>query len=106
LLTTFIIAQDGDAAKYGALTNDSGRIGISWALARDDQHTVLQFKWRESGGPIVTEPTHRGFGTTLLKAAFADVRLDYAADGLSCEFAVPLGLNGDGDAHVSLPAPV
>jgi two-component sensor histidine kinase len=92
-----------NAAKYGALTNGSGRIGISWALARDERHTVLQFKWRESGGPIVTAPTRRGFGTTLLTAAFADVRLDYAADGLSCEFAVPLGRNGNGDAHVPAP---
>jgi two-component sensor histidine kinase len=92
-----------NAAKYGALTNGSGRIGISWALSRDDQRSVLQFKWRESGGPIVTAPTRRGFGTTLLTAAFADVRLDYAADGLSCEFAVPLGRNGNGDAHVPAP---
>jgi len=38
----------------------------------------------------VVTPTRRGFGTTLLKATFGDVRLDYAPEGLMCEIDVPL----------------
>jgi hypothetical protein len=33
-------------------------------------------------------PTHHGFGTSLLKAAFADVRVDYAsADNICCNLS-------------------
>jgi hypothetical protein len=37
--------------------------------------------------------TRHGFGTTLIKAAFPDARIDYAVKGLSCEIEIPLGQN-------------
>lgn len=70
-----------NAAKYGALSNGTGTIGISWTVTGNHSNRILQFSWRESGGPPVMAPLRRGFGTTLLDAAFAGVRFDYAAQG-------------------------
>ncbi len=80
-----------NAAKYGALSNASRKVEVSWALAGNGKGNRLKFKWQERGGPPVIAPTRYGFGTSLLNATFSDVRLDYAVEGLSCEFDVPLG---------------
>jgi two-component sensor histidine kinase len=78
-----------NAAKYGALSNRNGKVEIYWTIAREDETTNrLKLKWQERGGPQVAQPTRQGFGTTLLKAVFPDVRLDYAIEGLNCEIEV------------------
>ena len=80
-----------NAAKYGALSNGSGKVSVSWAITRQSRNNNLKFKWQESGGPPVAVPTRHGFGTTLVKATFPDARIDYAVKGLSCEIEIPLG---------------
>ena len=81
-----------NAAKYGALSNGSGIVGVSWTIGKgQSNNNNLKFKWQESGGPPVAAPTRQGFGTTLIKAAFPDARLDYSVEGLSCEIAISLG---------------
>jgi two-component sensor histidine kinase len=80
-----------NAAKYGALSNGSGKVGVSWAITRQGKNNKLGFKWRESGGPPVVVPTRQGFGTMLVKATFPDARIDYAVEGLSCEIDIPIG---------------
>jgi two-component sensor histidine kinase len=45
-----------NAAKYGALSNDSGRVKIFWAVARDGKHNRLKFNWKETGVPPVVAP--------------------------------------------------
>jgi PAS domain S-box-containing protein len=79
-----------NAAKYGALSNGSGKVDVSWTLKRQSKNNKLEFKWQESGGPPVVVPTRHGFGTTLVKGAFPDARIDYAVKGLSCEINIPL----------------
>jgi signal transduction histidine kinase/CheY-like chemotaxis protein len=79
-----------NAAKYGALSIQRGMIEVSWNLAGDGENRLLRLMWRESGGPRVAPPARRGFGTSLIQAAFADARLDFAPDGLLCEISVPL----------------
>jgi PAS domain S-box-containing protein len=79
-----------NAAKYGALSNGIGRIAVSWMVPDNYRRRILKFIWQERDGPLVTPPTHRGFGTALLAIAFVGVRLDYAAEGVICEFDVPL----------------
>jgi PAS domain S-box-containing protein len=79
-----------NAAKYGALSNGTGTIGVSWTVAGTEQNRILKFRWQEKGGPPVTRPTRTGFGGALLNIAFGDVHFDYAAEGISCEFDVPL----------------
>jgi hypothetical protein len=56
----------------------------------------LTFKWKETGGPPVVAPTGHGFGTSLLGATFADVRIDYLVEGLTCEINLFLGANQPG----------
>jgi two-component sensor histidine kinase len=79
-----------NAAKYGALSNGSGKVGVSWAITRQGGKNKLRFKWWESGGPPVVAPTRQGFGTMLVKAAFPDARMDYTVEGLSCKIDIPL----------------
>ena len=79
-----------NAAKYGALSNGSGKVGVSWTITRQNGNNNLGFKWRETGGPPVVAPTRHGFGTTLVKATFPDARIDYAVEGVNCEIDIPL----------------
>jgi two-component sensor histidine kinase len=79
-----------NAAKYGAFSNGDGKLAVSWTTTGKNGNKRLKFKWREDGGPPIVAPTHHGFGTSLLKATFADVRIEYASQGLRCEIDIPL----------------
>lgn len=52
-----------NSIKYGALSCDTGTITLQWDVS--DQG--LQLTWIEEGGPRVTQPTGRGFGSRLIK---------------------------------------
>lgn len=80
-----------NAAKYGAFSVERGKVAISWSAPNKGKYNALTFRWRESEGPPVVAPKHRGFGTTLLKAIGAEIRLKFARTGLDCEIDVPLG---------------
>jgi two-component sensor histidine kinase len=86
-----------NAAKYGALSAPDGRVEIRWERGEDE----LRLTWREKDGPPVAPPTRRGFGSRLLEASLRDLggstRLEYAVEGVTAEFAAPLG------AHLSAP---
>jgi PAS domain S-box-containing protein len=74
-----------NAAKYGALSGDGGRVSIRWAVA-DGR---LRLDWKESGGPAVAQPERRGFGSRLIERGLASdlggsARLAFEADGLCC----------------------
>ena len=56
-----------NAVKFGALSNESGRITLSWEVANENEGPKLDFTWRESGGPTVVAPAKDGFGLTLIK---------------------------------------
>ena len=75
-----------NAAKYGALSTEAGRVAIGWALTEGQQIVIT---WRESGGPAVREPTSKGFGSRMIERALAadlgaTVSFNYAAEGLIC----------------------
>ena len=53
-----------NAAKYGSLSAADGRVEIAWSRTADGR---LSLRWIESGGPTVTPPTHRGFGTRIME---------------------------------------
>lgn len=78
-----------NAIKYGALSNDKGRIDIAWQLDEQAPDHPFVLTWREHGGPPVTPPTRRGFGSRLiervLRADFnGDMVITYAPEGLLC----------------------
>jgi two-component sensor histidine kinase len=86
-----------NAAKYGALSDRNGKVGIYWTVVHEGESSRLKLKWQERGGPQVGQPTRQGFGTTLLRAVFPDARFDYAMEGLNCEIEVLLK-TGEPDA--------
>jgi two-component sensor histidine kinase len=78
-----------NAAKYGALSTAAGKVFIDWRLAPGPKSPRLQLTWRETGGPPVSPPAARGFGSRLLERGLAEelqgeVRLDFQPAGLVC----------------------
>ena len=70
-----------NSAKYGALSNTTGKVQVSWTIELDQSGSALKFRWQESGGPPVSPPTRQGFGTQLLRGIFSDVSLEYPVKG-------------------------
>lgn len=60
-----------NAVKYGALSVPDGRLTVGWTTERTEGGTRLHLEWIESNGPLVTPPTRRGFGSTLLARVLA-----------------------------------
>jgi len=84
-----------NAAKYGALSSSAGRARVSWKSYRGENgERRFKFKWEETGGPRVAPPGRSGFGTLLMKQAFADVegqsRLVHAPEGLRFRIDAPM----------------
>ena len=81
-----------NAVKYGALSNTTGRIGIT--SAADEKTQRFRLTWTEIGGPAVQEPTRRSFGTRLINRLAeqlqGNVRLRYEPTGVVYELDVPL----------------
>lgn len=72
-----------NAVKYGALSNETGNVDIAWHL----KDRSLSVSWVEHGGPPVSPPTRKGFGSVVLDTIVrgslsADVRIDYPPEGL------------------------
>jgi PAS domain S-box-containing protein len=78
-----------NAIKYGALSNLEGRVHITWGTKGNGRDSQLIFHWREQGGPPVVAPKRQGFGSTLLRGSFANVRSNFDTNGFSCEIEVP-----------------
>lgn len=81
-----------NAAKYGALSNDDGRVAMTWTLG----DAALDLRWVETGGPPVSPPERRGFGSRLLARGVANelggsVDLEFAPEGVRCRVLAPLG---------------
>ncbi|MBK3404756.1 HAMP domain-containing protein [Methylorubrum populi] len=85
-----------NAAKYGALSVENGRVDVTWRVITGESGARrLALEWRESGGPPVQEPSKRGFGTRLITGGVSRelggvVRLEFAAEGMRCTLDVPL----------------
>jgi len=80
-----------NAVKYGALSVPGGGVDVTWTVEED----ILRMVWAERGGPPVTPPARRGFGARLLERGLAaelsgGVELNYDAEGLVCQMALPL----------------
>jgi PAS domain S-box-containing protein len=79
-----------NAAKYGALSQ-AGLVMIDWSV--DGERLTLS--WKERGGPPVSPPVRRGFGTRLTLAALqaygGRVELNFPPEGVECVMTAPLG---------------
>lgn len=61
-----------NAAKYGALSNDAGTVALDWEIIEDNAGDQLRLIWTEAGGPHVTAPVQRGFGSRLIERSARD----------------------------------
>jgi two-component sensor histidine kinase len=80
-----------NALKYGALSAPEGRIAVRWRPAGE----LAILTWQEAGGPAVSAPERRGFGSRLLDTALmaqgGKVVRRFEPDGLVCDFQIPSG---------------
>ncbi|MBB3447141.1 MULTISPECIES: PAS domain S-box protein [unclassified Rhizobium] len=86
-----------NAAKYGALSVAQGKVAISWDY--EEQIGRLRFKWVERGGPAVTPPTRKGFGSRLVERLLAAElngrsTISYNPTGVICEIDAILDPDG------------
>lgn len=86
-----------NAAKYGALSADAGRVEIAWTVspAATGEGLTVDLTWQELDGPPVAPPKHRGFGSRLLAASAQQIKGE-----LEAEFA-PAGLR----VRIRFPVP-
>lgn len=84
-----------NAAKYGALSVESGRVKMTWEL----QPGRLKLSWVESNGPKVIRPNHCGYGMRVVMAGIEGqlggvVNFDWNPDGMRCSMSVPYDEEG------------
>ncbi|AWN51083.1 PAS domain-containing protein [Methylobacterium sp. 17Sr1-1] len=84
-----------NAVKYGALSNDKGRVMLNWDIVDGSKPDRLWLRWEEIGGPAVTPPQRRGFGSRMIERALAaelegTAEIDYRPRGLVCTVEAPL----------------
>ena len=79
-----------NTTKFGALSLPAGQVRLSWWV---DQER-LRFEWADFGGPVVSEPTRKSFGTRMMTSLGqqlkGEVELDYQPNGFVYKLDVPL----------------
>ncbi|MGH1590139.1 PAS domain-containing sensor histidine kinase [Methylobacterium phyllosphaerae] len=88
-----------NAVKYGALSNETGCVEITWKVEEASDGPHLSLEWSESGGPGVVPPKRKGFGSRLIERSLAgefgaEVHLAYEPAGVRCTVVVPLDDSG------------
>lgn len=75
-----------NATKYGALSVSTGSVAISWS--READKVVLL--WSESGGPLVSPPSRRGFGSKLLvpHRGVEAIETHFEPEGVRCRIVI------------------
>lgn len=81
-----------NAAKYGALSTSDGNVTLTWSSSQNDDGTTVHINWQEMGGPPVSEPKTKGFGSFLIDSGVPNskVKREFLATGLSCRIDVQL----------------
>ncbi|MCE4225687.1 PAS domain-containing protein [Methylobacterium sp. C25] len=81
-----------NAAKYGSLSQENGRVSVSWSIVGTTE-TTFRLAWVERDGPPVSTPSRKGFGSRLIERGLAggSVTTDYAPEGLTCTLEAILG---------------
>ena len=79
-----------NTTKFGALSLPTGQVRLGWRI----EDARLRFEWAESGGPPVTEPTRKSFGTRMITSLGQQlkghVELDYQPSGFVYRLNVPI----------------
>ena len=97
-----------NATKYGALSNDSGRVAVCWRLQSDGAgQPRFTMSWVERGGPPVAKPARRGFGSMVIDDMLrmslgCEAEIDFQPTGLVWRINSPAAGLIEGNTH---PAP-
>jgi PAS domain S-box-containing protein len=83
MLTMCLHELATNAAKYGALSNGSGHVRVSWQPTDNDSRKIA-LTWQETDGPAVVPPARKGFGSVLIESSGIDTNLDFRPKGLHC----------------------
>lgn len=80
-----------NAAKYGALAGIEGKVDVTWQI----EGGRLNLEWREGGGPEVSQPQRKGFGTMLSRSTIEGqfggiIDYDWNVAGLRVSISIPL----------------
>jgi PAS domain S-box-containing protein len=83
-----------NAAKYGALLGEQGKIRVQWEVTSGEERH-LRLEWAEAGGPDVRRPERKGFGSRLLEQALARelgaiAELSFNVSGIIFRLDVPI----------------
>jgi two-component sensor histidine kinase len=83
-----------NSAKYGALSNPSGRVSVQWRWLQNGSHDRLLIEWQETGGPPVLAPSRSGFGTSIIRELIpfelgGAVDLSFAPEGTRYRLEIP-----------------
>ena len=89
-----------NALKYGALSTEHGRVSVRWTTGEGR----FRLRWEEKGGPPVSVPDHRGFGSRMIERGLAaelqgEVRIDWQPEGVVCTIDAPLEAIRDQDGR-------
>lgn len=79
-----------NSMKYGAMST-TGNVVVTIRRADDEG---IQVTWIESGGPLVTAPTRRGFGTTIVERTVpfelgGTAEVQFLGNGLQAKYFIP-----------------
>jgi PAS domain S-box-containing protein len=95
-----------NAAKYGALSTETGTLGVTWRAEGD----ALVLDWTETGGPPAAEPARLGFGLTIVRSSIeaqfrGGVSYEWRREGLRCTLSIPAAQIAAPPAAAEAPAP-
>lgn len=83
-----------NALKYGSLSVETGRIFVTWSVEDVDGEQAFEISWSETGGPKVTAPLRKGFGSKLIaggiSGASSRVEMSYDPSGFICRIQAAL----------------
>lgn len=82
-----------NAVKYGALSNETGRVVVR---AERQPDGAVEMVWREEGGPPVAPPARRGFGQSVIARGLGETpggrtTVEFRPDGLVCRIRLGPG---------------
>ena len=80
-----------NSSKHGALKDNTGKLNIDWKEFNDN----LVIEWTERTSWPISEPTSRGFGSTIIERSIpfeldGQAEVSYPPEGFTARFSIPM----------------
>jgi len=83
-----------NAVKYGALSNEAGKIDVAWSRTAESSDKAIILVWSEVGGPPTSAPARKGFGSRMIDRALrgesSGADFDFRPEGLKVTLRLAL----------------